>query len=154
MTRKLLTSDAWMAQGINTRRLLDFLLVEHMNHAGNENGALKATHDQLRAYGLTGSKIREAIEEADFLGLLRWERGGRWAGSNQPSRFRLTFLADGEGNPPTNEWTRRTEGTIQEWKADRSASRSGNRKRKAASTSRSTVLPQRGVPSTNFEVGR
>jgi len=59
-----------------------------MNHAGTENENLKATYDQLAAYGLTRSVIRMAIEEAKFLGLVRLKRGGRWAGRNQPSTYR------------------------------------------------------------------
>ncbi len=53
LTRELLASATWRAMSANTARLIDFLLVEHMNHAGTENGNLKATHEQLRAYGLT-----------------------------------------------------------------------------------------------------
>ena len=39
LTRELLCSPAWRAQGPNCRRLIDFLLIEHTNHAGTENGA-------------------------------------------------------------------------------------------------------------------
>ncbi len=78
MTRELLVSVAWRARSANAARLIDFLLVEHMNHAGTENGNLKATHEQLRAYGLSANSIRDAVEEAEFLGLLQFERGGRW----------------------------------------------------------------------------
>ncbi|MDJ0944573.1 MAG: hypothetical protein QNJ30_14000 [Kiloniellales bacterium] len=111
-----------------------------MNHAGTENGNLKATHEQLRAYGLGSNGIREAIEEAEFLGLLRFQRGGRWAGTNQPSRFRLTYLPDRDHTPPTNQWKRRTEDQVQQWKAERKALRAGRRKRKATQKSQSTVL--------------
>ncbi len=77
LTRELLNNPAWRARSINTARLLDFLLLEHMNHVGTENGNLKATYDQLVAHGLTRSEIRVAIEEAKFLGLIRFKRGGR-----------------------------------------------------------------------------
>ncbi len=119
LTRELLASAAWRARSINTARLLDFLLIEHMNHAGTENGNLKATYDQLVAYGLTRSEIRAATEEAEFLGLLRFQRGGRWAGTNQPSTYHLTFLADRDGNPPTNDWKGKTEEQISTWKQER-----------------------------------
>ncbi len=94
LTRELLISPAWRAHSTNTGRILDFLLVEHMNHAGTENGRLMATHEQLRGYGLNANSIRDAIDEAEFLGLIRSERGGRWAGTNRPSTYRLTFLPD------------------------------------------------------------
>src|SRR6516162_7461818 len=81
LTREFLESDAWRNRSINCVRLLDRLMIEHMNHAGTENGNLAAPYDQLVAHGLTRSEIRAAIEEAEFLGLLRYQRGGRWAGT-------------------------------------------------------------------------
>ena len=153
LTRELLASVAWRARSANTARLIDFLLVEHMNHAGTENGNLKATHEQLRAYGLSGNSIRDAVEEAEFLGLLQFERGGRWANTNQPSTYRLTFLPDREHNPPTDEWKRRTDDKIREWKAERKTRRSGRRKRKAALKLQSTVLSNCRVPVANSGEG-
>ena len=138
LTRELLTSPAWRNRSVNTIRLLDFLMVEHMNHAGTENGNLKATHEQLRAYGLSANSIRDAIEEAEFLGLIRFTRGGRWASSNQPSLFRLTFQADRDDNPPTNQWKRRSEEQIHQRQKDRKARRKGRKIQKAT---RKTELP-------------
>src|SRR5277367_1080193 len=63
LTGELLVSHAWRARSINARRLIDRLLVEHCNHAGRENGHLTATHEQLRAYGMTAESVRPAIEE-------------------------------------------------------------------------------------------
>ena len=60
MTRELLTSDAWKGLSVNGRRLIDFLLIEHMNHAGLANGTLRATYEQLIDYGLTHSEIARA----------------------------------------------------------------------------------------------
>lgn len=125
-TRALLSSPAWRAQSVNCRRLIDFILVEHMNHSGLENGNLKATYDQLVDCGLTRSEIRSATEVAEFLGLLKVIRGGRWAETNQPSIYRLIFLPTApDMQPPTNEWKGKTEEAIAEWKADR-ASRARN----------------------------
>ena len=118
LTRELLASPAWRSQSPNARRLVDFLLIEHTNHAGTENGALPATHEQLEAYGLTKNCITPAIKESTFLGLIRFERGGRWGGVKRPSVFRLTFFADRDGNPPTNEWKGKTAEAIAEWKKD------------------------------------
>ena len=130
---------------VNTRRLVDFLQVEHRQHAARENGNLKATYDGLVAHGLTRSKIRPATEEAEFLGLIRFERGGRWAGTNQPSRFRLTFYADKDSNPPTNVWKAKTQEVIDEWMSDRERHRRARRepqeKQIPGATSRTTVVP-------------
>ncbi len=101
-----------------------------MNHAGIENGNLMATYDQLVAYGLTRSAIRMAVEKAKFLGLIRVKRGGRWACTNQPSTYRLTFQADRDSNPPTNEWKGKTEDEITAWKQECSRCLQATRKRR------------------------
>ncbi len=137
--------------GINTRRLVDFLEVEHRNHAGRENGNLMATYDQLAEYGLSRSEISAAIEEAAFLGLIWQKRGGHWAGTNQPSRFRLTFYADKDFNPPTNEWKGKTAEAIKAWKKDRAAAikakKARRKKQKASATSRTTVVRLPELPN-------
>jgi hypothetical protein len=142
LTRELLRSDAWRNRGINCARLLDFLMIEHMNHAGTENGKLAATYDQLVVYGLTRSEIRSAIEEAETLGLLRFKRGGRWAGTNQPSRYRLTFLPSRDHLPPTNEWKQLAQENIEIWRHERSATKAGRRAwRKRRKLVRLAALP-------------
>ena len=139
----LLESPAWRAMSPNTRKLVDRLMIEHMHHAGSENGNLIVTHQQFIEYGLTAGAIREAVEEANFLGLIRYERGGRWACKNTPSTYRLTWIGDKYGCPPTNEWKGIEKDKIDEWKADRKHMRSLKRarpkKQDAAPKSRSTV---------------
>ncbi len=90
LPRDLITSPAWRAKSINTARLIDALLLDHMNHAGQENGNLMATYDQLVASGAGRRFISDAIAEGVFLGLIMVDPGGRWVDSNQPSRYRLT----------------------------------------------------------------
>ena len=120
---ELLASPAWRLRSVNTARLIDFLLIEHRNHAGLENGNLLATYDQLVEYGLTRSEIKAAILEAGFLGLVKVTyEGGRYAGNNQPSTYRLTFYADKEGGPAMNQWKGKTIEAIGEWKQDQAAS--------------------------------
>ena len=119
-TTELICSPAWKAMAINTRRLIDFLEVEHRNHAGRENGSLMATYDQLSDFGLSRRTICAAIDEAEFLGLIRTVRGGRWAETNRPSFFCITFYADKNGSPATNEWKGKTREAIDTWKRDRS----------------------------------
>jgi hypothetical protein len=99
-TQTMLVSPAWRALGLNTRRLIDFLCVEHMNHAGQENGRLRATYNQLETYGLTRELIAPAIAEAEALGFLEvMEKQMRVA-----SKYRLTFYATHDHKPPTNDW--------------------------------------------------
>ena len=123
LTRELMCSAAFRARSVSLRRLIDFLLYEHMNHAGKENGNLKATHKQLQLWGVSKNCISNAIQEGIFLGLLRFERGGRWGMCKTPSLFRLTFLPDQNLSPPSNEWKSRTEAEIAQWKMERIARR-------------------------------
>lgn len=144
LTRELVSSPVWRSRSINCVRLINFLMAEHMNHAATENGNLNATYDQLAAWGLTRSEICAAIDEAGFLGLVRFERGGRRAGTNQPSTYRLTFQADREGNPPTNDWKVKTDEAIETWKQDRAQRNRTRRHRRQkqirSATSRTTVV--------------
>ena len=120
LTRELLSSPAWRAMSPNTARLIQFLLMEHCNHAGRENGALVATYKQLEAYGLSRNCIRAAIQEARDLGLIRCRPGGRFKDPENPEQrpvraptlYRLTLLPDRDGNPPTNDWKGKTEEDI------------------------------------------
>ncbi len=128
-TSKLMESPAWRLRSINARRVIDFLEIDHMAHAGTENGHLMATYDQLAEFGVPRSEIRGAIEELEFLGLIRWERGGRWAGTNQPSKFRLTYYADRNHNSATNEWKGKTEEAIRVWRKNRAHLKSVRKKK-------------------------
>jgi len=140
LLRELLASDAWRAMSVNTHRLIDFLCIEHCNHAGTQNGALLATYDQLTGYGLTRSEIPSAINEAIFLGLLRVERGGRWAFTNKPSAYRLTFFADRDDRPPTNEWKDVTAEEIEARRRGMNLPKRRPKKQIPGATSRTTVV--------------
>jgi hypothetical protein len=119
-TQEMLLSAAWRARTIYCARLLDFLELEHMSHAGTENGNLAAPYTQLEAYSLRRGNISAAIEEAEMLGLLRCERGARIAGRPQPSRYRLTYLAtQADQAPATNEWKHITREHIAAWHRER-----------------------------------
>lgn len=100
------------------RRVLDFLLVDHMAHAGTENGALMATYDQMIAGGLPRRLIAGAIRELENLGLIRAERGGICGGQRNATRFRLTFYATKDGQPATNDWKGITSDRVKAAKAE------------------------------------
>jgi hypothetical protein len=102
LTRELLTSDAWQSLTLNGRRFVDFLMIEHMNHAGTENGNLRATRRQLDHFGITTHRISEVIAEAETAGLVDCQRGGMRVATT----YRLTFYALPDGTPPTNRWKR------------------------------------------------
>lgn len=139
LTRELLISEAWKGLSVNGRRLIDFLIIEHINHAALANGTLCATYDQLTEYGLPRSEISRAIRECEALGLIRVEHGGRWAMTNQPSRFRLTFYADDADRPATNDWKRTTRETVNRLR-QKAAEERRRKKQKCTPGTRTTVV--------------
>src|SRR5579863_1943732 len=100
LPRDLLRSDAWRSQSINCRRLIDFLMEEHMAHGGAENGKLKAPYRQLEAYGVGARYCADAIREAEDLGLVNCDRGGKRVATT----YTLTWLPLHNGGPVTHRW--------------------------------------------------
>ena len=62
-TASLLASPAWRGMSINARRALDRIMLEHMAHAGTENGNLLVTHRQFIAAGVSRDYVADAIDE-------------------------------------------------------------------------------------------
>ena len=127
LTGELINSLAWRSMSVNCRKLIDRLLLEHCNHGGLDNGRLVCTYKDFQDYGLTRNKIRPAIEEADFLGLVKHQRGERVFAKNQPNVYRITFYGTSEARDPTNEWKRITKERIDSF---RSKKREQEKKRK------------------------
>jgi hypothetical protein len=98
--RDLLLSDAWRSQSINGRRLIDFLLVEHMKKAGRQNGKLKAPYCQLYEFGIGEHYVTASIREAETLGLVACERHGLRAANT----YTLTWLPGHDGTPASDYW--------------------------------------------------
>lgn len=155
LTRELMQSDAWQKRSVNCMRLIDFLMIDHMNNGGMENGRLQATHKQLHSWGMPKDAIRTAVDEAEFLGLVKITRqGGRWGFTNQTSLYRLTFLPtvseEGVGYPANNEWKPVTAQMIEKWHEERIAKARARRLRKQRNSfgtpdGRGTVLWMAGV---------
>lgn len=100
LPRDLLRSDAWRSMGINERRLIDFLLLEHMRHAGKQNGNLKAPRQQLHAFGIGTHFVSAAIKSTEERGLIQCHR----AGMRVATTYALTWLPTSDGMPPTHAW--------------------------------------------------
>jgi hypothetical protein len=113
--------------GVNARRVLERIEIEHMEHGGVENGALPVTHKDFMAAGVKASEITPAIKKLVFLGIIHHERGGRYGGTNKPSKFGLAWLPDQSGSPATNRWKAITAEQIEIWKGERSKARKGRR---------------------------
>jgi hypothetical protein len=104
-SRELRSSDAWRSQGINVRRLIDFLLLEHMRHGGKRNGLLKAPYKQLVAFGLGSRHLANAIREAEDLGLVDRRTAEVKRGSVlEPTLYAITWLPLHDGSPASNRW--------------------------------------------------
>ena len=150
LTYELITSAAWRARSINTIRLIDDLLADYMRHGRAENGNLMATYDQQVASGSSRRLINDAIEEGTFLGLITVELGGRWADTNVPSRFRLTWLVDDRDySPATNQWKGKTEEAIKKWQEKRREKRRQRdpKKQFPSATCGTTVVPHVVLPN-------
>jgi hypothetical protein len=151
---KLLYSPAWKSLSITARRVLDFLMVEHCEHGGHENGRLKAPYDQLVAKGgCSKNLIPDAIRELEMVRLIKVKRGGKHNGSNQPSNYTLTFVYTkgkiGISFSATNDWERVDAEKIHEYKKDRREQRKARKKRKARIKIEVTVPPKNTVMSSN-----
>jgi hypothetical protein len=112
----LLRSEAWRNKSTNCGKLLEFLEVDYMQHAGKTNGSLIATYDQLAKWGIPRRYVHKAILEAEALGLIQVEHGGRkFFDCSYVSKFTLTYLrvrvADKGGDfyiDSPNDWQRIT----------------------------------------------
>ena len=65
----LLTSPAWRGQSIYCRRLLDRLMIEHLRHAGTENGKLQVSYRQFDEAGIPMRFIKATLAELGARGL-------------------------------------------------------------------------------------
>lgn len=160
-TRELMCSDAWRLQSKRCRMFVDFLAVDHMANAGQENGHLKATYDQLALWGLSRSSVSKAIDEAKVLGLVCCtKQGGRFGGTNRPSEYRLTFYAylnsDDSYSPPTNDFKKVSQQDIERWREleqfKTEAKKNIKEKQKAGPKSRSSLGRKDGLASSKLQV--
>lgn len=122
-TMEMMVSPAWRAMSLTARRVLDRLCVEHMAHAGTENGNLVVTYSDFRKAGIGGKNIGNAIDELVALGFIAVDRGrGGNAEFRRPNRYTLTWLTT-ERELPTNRWRsvtlERAEATQEALKATR-----------------------------------
>ncbi len=147
VTDELLYSLAWRSQSVNCRKLIDFLMLDHCRHAGQENGNLMATYDQLVDYGLTRNCIAAAIWEAEKLGLILCRHGGRYHGSNAPNRYTLTWKGTLD-EPPSNVWKGKDE---QDVKRSRQPPRQSRRKTVCTPRSATTVIAEVRLPEGHAE---
>ncbi len=87
------------------RRCLDRLELEHLDHAGKENGRLVVTYDDFARFGIRRASITSALEQLEAVGFLRVMERGRGGNSEyrKASKYRLTYLATNDAEP-TDDW--------------------------------------------------
>lgn len=121
-TQEMLNSPAMKSLTAAARLTLDRLMIEHMAHAGSENGNLICTHKDIAAHGVRHSSIADAIRLLEYTGLIRVQKGRFFKGEHTPNKYRLTWLASFEGmsaHPATNEWKAITEKHVQAYNQEK-----------------------------------
>jgi hypothetical protein len=86
--------------GINERRIVDFLLSEHLRQGCRRNGLIEAPWRQLCAFGVGRSLISVTLVALEAAGLVMCARPGL----GKRSHYRLSWLPTHDGRPATNEW--------------------------------------------------
>lgn len=110
--RTLIESDAWQGLSLVARRILDRLELEHLDHAGRENGQLIVTHDDFARFGIRRKSVSAGLSEVVLRGLVVVTERGRGGNADfrRASRYRLTYLPT-ILDAPTDEWRSFVEST-------------------------------------------
>jgi hypothetical protein len=95
LTLEILSSAAYRSLSGNAMKILNRILVEHMNHAGLENGRLPVSYNDFVDFGLRRDAIRPALDELIATGFIRISQPGRRVHGEDQGRmaeYRLTWL--------------------------------------------------------------
>ncbi|MBX5093163.1 hypothetical protein [Rhizobium lentis] len=144
LTIQLLESPAFTSLSANACRAFFRVVIEHVAHAGLENGRLVVTHPRFVSYGVTGEYVADALDGLEYKGLLKVRRGRAGSGVAHPNLFTLTFVGDHEGAPATDEWKRCTAQRCRKWsETDRriAADKRGRLGRKKKTSLRDPEIP-------------
>jgi hypothetical protein len=100
-------SSAWRGRSPRLTRLIEFLEVENLRHAGLENGRLLAPYAQLVAWGMRRETLKDTIKEGVERRLIAVTGGGVDfdTGKRLPHLYRLTYYPTTDA-PPTDDWKR------------------------------------------------
>jgi len=102
---KLMVSPAWRHRPIPLVKIIERIEIEHMRHAGKENGHLIVSYDQFERHGVSRRTINPALQLGQALGLLEIRQSGEWSGDiRQPNEYRLTYVPEKDRKAPTDEW--------------------------------------------------
>jgi len=116
-TADLLTSIAYQAMSINARRVIDRIQIEHMDHAGLENGKLIVTHDDFKKFGVSRDFVGDAVDELAYLKLIKINiRGRAGEGTGYANCFELTWLPPKGSYLCDDIWQGVTRKRVRAWK--------------------------------------
>ena len=102
---RLLMSPAWQHRPRPLCSILERIEIEHMRHAGKENGHLVVTYDQFVAYGVSRRVVVHAIACGVRLGLLEVRQTHEMVRNiKAPNEYRLTYVPEKDRKAPTDEW--------------------------------------------------
>lgn len=141
-TEEMLSSPAWRGLSLAARQVLDRVILEHMNHAGTENGNLPVTYDDFEGFGVRRKSIKKAIDLCVALGFLDVVTPGvrSYGSARRPTRYGITWLPRADRTPASNRWKRiknREEAAPDKQKADQWAGPRTTRKHLPAAASAS-----------------
>jgi hypothetical protein len=101
----LVVSPPWRLRPKPLMTILERLEVEHMRHAGKENGNLCVSYDQLVEAGVSRKMIRAAENAGEALGLLAVKPSETLQGNIRgASEYRLTYVPEKGRRAPSDEW--------------------------------------------------
>jgi hypothetical protein len=105
-TLEMLNSPAWRAMPSCAQQVVMRVAVEHMQHAGTENGKLPVTHRDFERYGTRRNSVAYAVAVAVDLGWIDVvEQGHRGVpGERRATRYALTWVDRWDGSPRSNRW--------------------------------------------------
>jgi hypothetical protein len=106
LTREILESEAWRSLSRAARLVIDRVILEHMAHAGTENGNLIVTYHDFEKFGIRRGSLKAAISDAVAHGLIIvTEKGRASVGPDRwPSKYALGWLPLRDGSAAFNRW--------------------------------------------------
>lgn len=116
LTRDFLASPALWSLSITARRILDRVILEHLEHGGVENGRLVCPYSDFERVGASRNLVADALDELTAKGLIRVQRGRAGDGTPHANLYRLTFTGSFDGLAATNEWKSVTEERAKAWR--------------------------------------
>lgn len=105
-TREMLESEALQSLSRAARLVVDRIMIEHMAHAGTENGNLAVTYDDFARFGIRRQSVMVALDDLTACGLIIVTVKGRASvGEDRwPARYALGWLPMFDGTPARNRW--------------------------------------------------